>query len=155
MEPQLRVVEEAEGHGRAEEDCSTGLTSIIVTVLALPKRNIGNGHESPLLVIVIFVTVINRPLRLFVFSVTNVKRPLRIMALLVTIVFKNRYRLDASNGRTKRPLPLLLISNRRCGGVAGLGLARIIGNARCSAPVTDVLLCNELLTPVTKAVLLI
>ena len=71
--------------------------------------------------------------------------------LLVTVVFKNYYGLKPSNGRTKRPLPLLLISNRRCGGVAGLGHARIIGNARCSAP--DVLLCNGLLAPVTNVVL--
>ena len=76
-----------------------------------------------------------------------------MMTLLVTVVFKNRYGLDPSNGRTKRPLPLLLISNGRCGGVAGLGHARIIGNARCSAPVTDVLLCNGLLALVTNAVL--
>ena len=60
------------------------------------------------------------------------------MTLVVTVVFKNPYGLKLSNGRTKRPLPMLLISNRRCGGVARLGHARIIGNARCSAPVTDV-----------------
>ena len=76
-----------------------------------------------------------------------------MMTLLVTVVFKNHYGLQPSNGLTKCPLPLLLISNGCCGGVAGLGLARIIGNARCSAPVTDVLLCNELLTPVTNVVL--
>ena len=75
------------------------------------------------------------------------------MTLVVTVVFKNRYRLNPSNGRTKRPLPMLLISNGRCGGVAGLRHARIIGNARCSAPVTDVLLCNGLLSPVTNAAL--
>ena len=75
------------------------------------------------------------------------------MTLVVTVVFKNRYGLKLSNRRTKRPLPMLLISNGRCGGVAGLGHARIIGNARCSAPVTDVLLCNGLLALVTNAVL--
>ena len=99
VEPQLRVVEEAEGHGRAEEDCSIGLTSIIatvltsiiVTVLALPKRNIGNGHESPLLVIVIFVTVINRPLRLLVLFETDINRPLLMMTLFIMVVFKNCY----------------------------------------------------------------
>ena len=83
----------------------------------------------------------------------DVKRLLRIMTLLVTVVFKNRYGLDSSNGRTKCPLPMLLISNGRCGGVAGLGHARIIGNTRCSAPVTDVLLCNGLLAPITNVVL--
>ena len=75
------------------------------------------------------------------------------MTLLVTVVFKNCYGLKPSNSRTKCPLPLLLISNGRYGGVVGLGHARIIGNARCSAPVTDVLLCNGLLAPVTNAVL--
>ena len=69
----------------------------------------------------------------------DVKRPLRIMILVVTVVFKNRYGLKLSNGRTKHPLPMLLISNGCCGGVAGLGHARIIGNAHCYAPVTDVL----------------
>ena len=83
----------------------------------------------------------------------DVKRLLRIMTLLVTDVFKNRYGLDSSNGRTKRPLPLLLICNRCCGGVAGLGLAWIIGNTCCSALITDVLLGNGLLAPVTNAVL--
>ena len=101
----------------------------------------------------LFVTVINRPLRLFVFSITDVKRPLRIMTLLVTVVFKKSYGLKPSNGLTKCPLPLLLISNGRCGGVVGLGHAKTIGNARCSTPVTDVLLCNGLLAPVTNAVL--
>ena len=100
----------------------------------LPEWNIGNGHSSPLLVIEIFVTVITRPLQLFVFLVTDVKRPLRIMTLVVTVVFKNRYGLDSSNGRTKRPL-------------------LIIGNACCSASVTDALLYNGLLAPVTNAVL--
>ena len=76
------------------------------------------------------------------------------MTLVVTVVFKNRYGLKLiSNSRTRRPLPMLLISNGCCGGVAGLGHARIIGNARCSASVTDVLLCNGLLAPVTNAVL--
>ena len=75
------------------------------------------------------------------------------MTLVVTVVFKNPYGLKLSNGRTKRPLPMLLISNRRCGGVARLGHARIIGNARCSAPVTNVLLCNGLVAPVTNVVL--
>ena len=56
------------------------------------------------------------------------------MTLLVTVVFKNRYGLDSSNGRTKRPL-------------------LIIGNACCSAPVTDALLYNGLLAPVTNVVL--
>ena len=97
--------------------------------------------------------VINRPLWLFEFSVTDLKRLLQMMTLLVTVVFKNRYGLQPSNGLTKRPLPLLLISNGHCGGVVGLGHARIIGNARCSAPVTDVLLCNGLLALVTNAVL--
>ena len=71
------------------------------------------------------------------------------MTLVVTVVFKNRYGLKLSNGRTKRTLAML----RRCGGVAGLGHAKIIGNARCSAPVTDVILCNGLLALVTNAVL--
>ena len=75
------------------------------------------------------------------------------MTLLVTVVFKNRYGLKLCNGRTRHPLPMLLISNGRCGGVAGLGHAKIIGNARCSAPVTDVLLCNGLVAPITNAVL--
>jgi len=61
------------------------------------------------------------------------------MTFVVTVVFKNRYGLKPSNVR--------------CGGVVGLGHARIIGNPRCSAPVTDVLLCNGLLAPVTNAVL--
>ena len=73
-----------------------------------------------------------------------------MMILLVTVIFKNHYGLKPNNGLTKCPLPLLLISNGRYGGVVGLGHARIIGNARCSAPVTDVLLCNELLAPVTN-----
>ena len=60
------------------------------------------------LVIEIFVTVITRPLWLFVFLVTDVKRPLWIMTLVVMVVFKNRYGLKLSNGRTKRPLPMLL-----------------------------------------------
>ena len=75
------------------------------------------------------------------------------MTLVVTVVFKNRYGLKLSNGRTKCLLPMLLISNARCGGVAGLEHARIIGNACCSMPVIDVLLCNGLLAPVTNAVL--
>ena len=75
------------------------------------------------------------------------------MTLLVTVVFKKSYGLKPSNGLTKRPLPLLLISNGRYGGVVGLGHAMIIGSARCSAPVTDVLLCNGLLAPVTNVVL--
>ena len=75
------------------------------------------------------------------------------MTLVVTVVFKNRYGLKLSNSRTKRPLPMLLISNGHCGVVAGLGHAKIIGNARCSAPVPDALLCNGLLAPVTNAVL--
>ena len=86
-------------------------------------------------------------------SVIEVKRPLRIMTLFVTVAFKNHYGMTPSNGLIKRLLPLWLISNGHCGGVAGLGHARIIGNARCSAPVTDVLLCNGLLAPVTNAVL--
>ena len=61
------------------------------------------------------------------------------MTLLVTVVFKNRYGLKPSNGR--------------CGGVVELGHARIIGNPRYSAPVTDVLLCNGLVAPITNAVL--
>ena len=101
----------------------------------------------------LFVTVINRPLRLFVFSVTDVKRLLRIMTLLVTVVFKKSYGLKPSNGLTKRPLPLLLISNGRCGGVVGLGPARIIGNARCFGTVTNNLLCNGLQALVTNAYL--
>ena len=76
-----------------------------------------------------------------------------MMTLLVTVVFKNHYGLQPSNGLTKCPLPLLLISNGRCGGVVRLEHAKIIGNARCSAPITDVLLCNGLLEPVTNAVL--
>ena len=76
-----------------------------------------------------------------------------MMTLLVTVVFKNHYGLQPSNGLTKCPLPLLLISNGRCGGVVGLGHARIIGNTRCSALVTDALICNRLLAPVTNAVL--
>ena len=75
------------------------------------------------------------------------------MTLLVTVVFKKSYGLKPSNGLTKCSLPLLLISNGRCGGVVGLGHAKTIGNARCSAPVTDVLLCNGLVAPVTNAVL--
>ena len=73
------------------------------------------------------------------FLVTDVKQPLCIMTSFITVLFKDRYGLKPSNGR--------------CGGVVGLGHARIIGNPRCSAPVTDVLLCNGLLAPVTNAVL--
>ena len=76
-----------------------------------------------------------------------------MMTLLVTVVFKNRYGLQPSNGLTKRLLSLLPIGNGRYGGVVGLGHAKTIGNARCSAPVTDVLLCNGLLAPVTNAML--
>ena len=50
--------------------------------------------------------------------------------------------MKPNNGLTKCPLPLLLISNGRYGGVVGLGHARIIGNARCSAPVTEKIICN-------------
>ena len=97
--------------------------------------------------------VINRPLWLFEFSGTNLKRLLQMMTLLVTVVFKNHYELQPSNGLTKCPLPLLLISNGRCGGVVRLGPARIIGNVRCLWSVTVLLLCNGLLEPVTNAVL--
>ena len=76
-----------------------------------------------------------------------------MMTLFVTVIFKNHYGLPPSNGLIKRPLLLWLNSNGRCGGVVGLGSARIIGNARCFAPVTDVLLCNGLLAPVTNVVL--
>ena len=76
-----------------------------------------------------------------------------MMTLLVIVVFKNRYGLQPSNGLTKRLLPLLPISNGRCGGVVGLGPARIIGNARCFETVTNVLLCNGLQATVTNAVL--
>ena len=109
--------------------------------------------QHPLLIFVIFITVIKQPLRLSVFLVTNFKQPLRIMTSFVTVLFKDRYGLKPSNRLVKRPLPLWLISNGRCGGVVGLGHARTIGNARCSALVTDVLLCNGLLAPVTNAVL--
>ena len=97
--------------------------------------------------------VIKQSLQLLVLLVTDVKQPSRIMTLFVTVQFKDRYGLKPSNGLAKSPLPLLLISNGRCGGVVGLEHARIIGNARCSAPVTDVLLCNGLVAPVTNAVL--
>ena len=85
--------------------------------------------------------------------VIEVKRLLRIMTLFVTVVFKDRYGLTPSNGLIERMLPLWLISNGRCGGVIVLKHARIIGNARCFVPVTDVLLCNGLQAPVTNAVL--
>ena len=101
----------------------------------------------------LFITVINQPLRLLVLLVTDVKQPSRIMTLFVTVQFKDRYGLKPSNGLAKSPLPLLLISNGRCGGMVGLGPARIIGNARCFETVTNVLLCNGLQATVTNAVL--
>ena len=101
----------------------------------------------------LLVTVINRPLWLLVFLVTNVKRPLRIMTSFVTIVFKDRYEMTPSNRLVKSPLPLWLISNGRCGGVVGLGLAGLIGNARCFTAITYVLICNGLQAPVTNTVL--
>ena len=57
------------------------------------------------------------------------------------------------NSCLKRPLPKYLIGNGLCGGEVGLGPARIIGNARCLAPITYLDLCNELQAPVTNAVL--
>ena len=101
----------------------------------------------------LFVTVINRPLQLLVFLVMDVKQPLRIMTLFMMVLFKDRYGLKPSNSLVKCPLSLWLISNGRCGGVVGLGPARIIGSTRCFMTITNVLLCNGLQAPVTNVVL--
>ena len=75
------------------------------------------------------------------------------MSSFVTVACRYRYSPESSNGLYLRPLLLLIISNRRCGGVVGLGPARIIGNVRCLWSVTVLLLCNGLLEPITNAVL--
>jgi len=75
------------------------------------------------------------------------------MSQFVTVACRYRYGLESSNSLYLRPLLLLIISNGRCGGVVGLGPARIIGNAHCLWSVTVLLRCNGLLEPVTNAVL--
>ena len=75
------------------------------------------------------------------------------MSPFITVACRYRYGPESRNGLYLRPLLLLIISNGRCGGVVGLGPARIIGNARCLWSVTVLVLYNELLEPVTNAVL--